>query len=436
MPSNTKGLPMIGNKARIGALATIVALGMVLAGCSSSKSSKSPASAAASTPATANPSPAGSSTPAAAATSSAATSPASSAVASTAAASSAPASGVAQAAAAVAAAENAASGFTAPGGALANVASLKGKTVYYIPIALQVPFFQGAIQGLKDAYGPLGITVQTCDGGGSPSAISACLNQAVTAGAAAVITDSVSSDFAQNAFNNVTAHHIPLLFMNEPTATQNDTLASVGGDAGQTYTKLTADWIIADSKGTANVLVVEITDSQASKDFIEKGGLAEFASQCPGCKVTTVETTTPQLQTLPTLVSSTLVKDPAINYLFPEFDIDVAGAIQGLQTGGTSHNVTVASTTGVLASLQSVASKQHQLEDTGESEYGEAWNAADAVLRMILKQPVPADYSVPVRVFDANNIGSLTLTAAAANSGAWYGTGDFRAVYQKLWGSS
>lgn len=424
---------MIGNKARIGALATIVALGMVLAGCSSSKSSKSPVSASASTPVTASASPAAST---AAATSSAATSPAASTVVNSAAASSAPASGVAQAAAAVAAAENAASGFTAPGGALANVASLKGKTVYYVPIALQVPFFQGAIQGLKDAYGPLGITVQTCDGGGSPSAISACLNQAVTAGAAAVITDSVSSDFAQNAFNNVTAHHIPLLFMNEPTATQNDTLASVGGDAGQTYTKLTADWIIADSKGTANVLVVEITDSQASKDFIEKGGLAEFASQCPGCKVTTVETTTPQLQTLPTLVSSTLVKDPAINYLFPEFDIDVAGAVQGLQTGGTTHNVTVASTTGVLASLQSVASKQHQLEDTGESEYGEAWNAADAVLRMMLKQPVPTDYSVPVRVFDANNIGSLTLTAAAANSGAWYGTGDFRAVYQKLWGSS
>lgn len=346
------------------------------------------------------------------------------------------AAGVTRATAALAQARMPASGFTAPGAALSNVASLRGKTVYYVPIALQVPFFQGAIQGLKDALGPLGIKLQICDGQGSPAAISSCVNQAVTADAGAVITDSVSADFAQNAYDNVLAHGIPLLFMNQPAAKQDHTLASVGGDAGVTYTRLTADWIIAHSGGKANVLVVEITDSQASKDFVEKGALAEFASLCKGCTVTTVKTTTPQLQNLPSLVSTTLVRNPGINYVFPEFDVDVPQTIQGLQSAGGGRNVTVASTTGVLASLQSVKSKQYQLEDTGENEYAMAWNATDAVLRMMLGQPAPSSYPVPVRVFDSTNIDTVELTAAASTSGAWYGVGDFRAAYTKLWGGA
>ena len=49
--------------------------------------------------------------------------------------------------------------------------------------------------------------------------------------------------------------------------------------------KAAADWIIADSKGNANVLLIggaDVLPSPATLDTISK----EFAAQCPACKVT------------------------------------------------------------------------------------------------------------------------------------------------------
>ena len=52
----------------------------------------------------------------------------------------------------------------------------------------------------------------------------------------------------------------------------------------------------------------------------------------------------------------------------------------------------------------------------------------------MLGQPVVADEHVGIRVFTAANVAGLTLTAEAAKTGQWYGTGDFKPVYKKLWG--
>lgn len=41
-----------------------------------------------------------------------------------------------------------------------------------------------------------------------------------------------------------------------------------------------------------------------------------------------------------------------------------------------------------------------------------------------------------IRVFTAANVAGLTLTTEAANTGQWYGSGDFKQVYQELWGVS
>lgn len=46
------------------------------------------------------------------------------------------------------------------------------------------------------------------------------------------------------------------------------------------------------------------------------------------------------------------------------------------------------------------------------------------------------DEHVGIRVFTAANVAGLTLTTEAANTGQWYGSGDFKQVYQELWGVS
>jgi hypothetical protein len=40
---------------------------------------------------------------------------------------------------------------------------------------------------------------------------------------------------------------------------------------------------------------------------------------------------------------------------------------------------------------------------------------------------------VPVRLFDQANIGSVALTTAAFQSGAWYGNTGYQQMFESLW---
>src|SRR5947209_13859462 len=209
--------------------------------------------------------------------------------------------------------------------AIKGVDQLKGKTVMYMPIALTVPFFQAAIHGLTDSLGVEGVTLQTCDAKANPSAAAACLDQAVKQHVGAVVTDSVPKAFAAQAFAALEAAHIPVVTVDNGEGTPSATQAYVGGPASTLGARLTSDWVIADSQGKADVLLLEIIDSPASKGYVEEGALPEFKAKCSGCKVTVEKSTTSDLQNVPSLISTALVRDPNISYVYAEFDIDEIG---------------------------------------------------------------------------------------------------------------
>lgn len=323
--------------------------------------------------------------------------------------------------------------FTAPGPPLNNVASLRGKVVYYVPIGLTVPYFQIVLSGLKDAAAAAGLVVRPCNPGFSPSGVARCLNQAANQKAGAVITDSIPPAFAQQGINNLKSKHIPVLIAEESAHPGTDELAYNSGPT-ELMTSLSADWIIAQSKGAGDIILPEITDTAASIDFVKNGAIKEIHAHCPGCKLTVLKTSTEQLSNLPSLISTALVRDPHVGYVLSEFDADVSAIIHGLQTDSAARNVKVASINGVLADLQYIAHGNYQAEDTGDNGYQFGWSDIDEVLRMMLGQPVVANEHVGIRVFTKANVAGLTLTTSAANSGQWYGTGDFKSVYKKLWG--
>ena len=83
------------------------------------------------------------------------------------------------------------SGAFVPPGPAIDATSLKGKSVWYIPVGAAVPVFQVEAHGIKQALAKLGMTYKTCDGKFLPAAAAACITQAVNAGAAGIIPDSV-----------------------------------------------------------------------------------------------------------------------------------------------------------------------------------------------------------------------------------------------------
>ena len=325
--------------------------------------------------------------------------------------------------------------FTAPGPALKNVASLRGKVVYYVPIGLTVPYFQVVLSGLRDAAAAAGLTVRPCDPAFSPSGVAQCLSQAAHSGAAAVITDSIPNAMAQQGINLLESKHIPILVGDQGSPPSTDELG-YNSPPTNLLTSLEADWIIAESKGTGDIILPEITDSAASIGYVENGAIPEIHTHCPGCKLTVIKTSTEQLSSLPSLISTALVQDPHVGYVLSEFDADVSAIIHGLQTVSAARGVKVTGINGVLSNLQFIAQGNYQAEDTGDNGYQFGWASIDEVLRQLLGQPVVPDEHVGIRVFTAANVAGLTLTTEAANTGQWYGSGDFKQVYQELWGVS
>lgn len=321
-----------------------------------------------------------------------------------------------------------------PGPPLKNAASLKGKSVWLVTLGTNIPYFAAVANGMQGAASAAGVSLHVCDGQLSPSTISSCLNQAVSAGAAGVIGDGFAIPFAQAAVNNVVAHHIPYVEADHEQGGGNDRIAYLGNNS-YLQSELAADWIIANSKGKADVLVAENIEDPVTSSFLTQGGLPQFSSDCPACKIKVIHTTAEQLNNLPSAVGTSLVQDPNIDYVFPEFDEDVSAAMQGITQTHHSTNIQVASATGLLPDLELIKKGQIQAADAGCNTNFFAWASLDDIMRMMLKMPPTDNENIPVRLFTKANVGGLALSGAAFQSGAWYGNTAFEQMFEKLWRS-
>lgn len=324
--------------------------------------------------------------------------------------------------------------FVAPGPEV-DGAALAGRTVFFVPMTLQVPLLNTVAESLATALANVDATVQVCDAKLNPADAASCLAQAVDADAAAVITAGIPQQFAPTAFDELLAAGIPWV--------QGITTSSGEGDPGQ-VAYVTADnvvlqtwatnWVIADSNAAANVLVLKLTDSEATTAWADYGILGTYDAGCADCVVEVVETNSGQLDKLPSLISSALVANPDITYIQAQFDQLLPAVNQGIQAAGRD-DVTVASVDGRLSSLQEIAAGGPLAADVGYNVDALAWYLADAAVRLGSGAEAAQDIQFPFRrIFTADNVSDLTLTAEAEASGEWFGDADYQSGFLGLWG--
>lgn len=332
--------------------------------------------------------------------------------------------------------------FPPPGPPLKNVGSLRGKTVYYVPVTLEDPEFAIVAASLKQALNKVGVNVVPCSAQANPSGISACMGRAVAAKAAAVVTDSIPVAEAANAFQKVEAANIPILVTDQmdPPAGVPGAVKGLGDRKlgylpgnGDPPLALIADWVIADSGGKANVLISEFVDNPSSIAYVTQGALPEFKNHCHGCKVTFSKLLNANFNAIPSQTSSALLSNPSTNYVIPEYDAAIQPVYAGVQSSGFTNKVKGASTSAILGGLQMIKAKQFMQADVGTNFPYQAWADADDVMRQMLGMPVVAEH-IPMRLFTADNINSIQLTPAAQASGAWYGSNAYQAMFSRLWG--
>jgi ribose transport system substrate-binding protein len=192
-----------------------------------------------------------------------------------------------------------------------------------------------------------------------------------------------------------------------------------------------ADWIIANSGGKANVLIVSLNGLLPVPGMVA-AAQAQFKQYCPGCKVTTVAINLSQLGTAGAFgqVSSALVQNPGITYVDPLFDASIPGTLAAIEASGKTSQIKMVSFNGSSFALQDVASGTSPLAaDVAEPDTWVGYANMDQAFRIMAGMP-PVNETTPIRIFASSNIAQAG--GGPAYSGG-YGTAYITGFF-KLWG--
>lgn len=318
-----------------------------------------------------------------------------------------------------------------------DVSSVAGKTVWWVTQEAGNPFLATVGENFTKALKSVGVNVVDCDGKSNPVDANNCLRQAVAQKAAAVQMDGPDPTTYVNSLSAASAAKIPVLAGSGVDATTS-VPAGVAGVTSQPFGltgQLAADWIIADSGGKANVLLITTPDVIGSSTE-QKGFAAQMKKYCKNCNVTVKGVTLGNWATdVGPTTSAALVKDPTIDYVAPVFDPMTQFTNPAIQQSGRSASVKVVTVNGNLGFMQEMASSGSLVKamiglDLNALGYVEA----DQMLRaMTNNSPVKDSYG-PTRVFTSKNIGSLALNSNAFNDGSWYGgTGSNANLFKSIW---
>lgn len=315
-----------------------------------------------------------------------------------------------------------------------DVSGWEGKTVYYIPITAQVSVFQVYGEKIAEALETVGADLQICDGGSNPSQISGCIDQAVGASAAAIITDNVPYGMAANALDGARAAGIPVLIANQipdPAFPADDSLAYVQGPATEMITSV-ADWIIADSDGEATIVLQKVTDNPSTIAWADAAE-QRFDERCPDCTVVVNEVSASNFPLIPSSTSAAILAHPDTDYVLAEFEHFVQPTLGGVQQTPNAAQIKIVSSAATLTGLQMLADGGQLHADAGQNFAFQGWATADALFRLAAGQEIP-EYDYSFRLFTQDNVDDLDLTEQGQSSGSWYGPTDFADEFAALWG--
>jgi ribose transport system substrate-binding protein len=324
------------------------------------------------------------------------------------------------------------SSYSVPTASIPGVSSLKGKTVYYIPLIQFIPGFVVTAATMKTALAKAGLNLQICNGNGQPSAVAACVQQATGAGAAGIITDAIPYGMAQNALDAAKSKGVPVIIADQepPSGTENTDAVTYLPGVGDQPSQI-AWWIIANSQGKANAILAQESDSPSSIAYVQNS-LSIYKQYCTGCTVTVKNITATTNSQLASDTSANLLTNPNATYYYTEFEDSLDPTVQGIQQSSkTDISLSVAG--GSVDGLGRLKSNSMVKAVVVVDQAYAGWALTDEILRMATKT-APAAEPFPSRLFTAQNIGSIQVTTADQASGVWFGDTSYQSAFEKLWG--
>lgn len=322
--------------------------------------------------------------------------------------------------------------FTPPGGPI-DASKLAGKHIFTIPTSSTVPFCNDVLDAMKPLAEKVGLKHTVWKNQGQPDQWVQGFNAAMSQGAdlinafCGLPADQVAPQIQQAA-----NHNIPVVSSHTYAVGQKP-LSSLAGVFYGAYTKaakLMADWIIHDTDGKANVLVVT-SPSTSNAPAMEQAIRDEFNKYCQECKATYFPVVVADWpKSIDPKVRAELTSNPDLNYVLALYDGMVQFIVPAITATGKTGDVKIATFNATPSVLDQIREGDVVAFEVGEDLNALAAGILDEDMRVLLGQKVSGTPQAPVRIFTDENVKDAGVPAEL---GKGYGNAAIKG-YLDLWG--
>ncbi|MEH6373596.1 substrate-binding domain-containing protein, partial [Streptomyces sp. KLMMK] len=307
--------------------------------------------------------------------------------------------------------------------------AVPGKKIVYVAQTMTNPGVAGTVRGVQEAARTIGWDVRVIDGQGTPAGIQAAFGQAVALRPAGIVIGGFDPLLTSQQVARAHADHIPLIgwhAVGSPGPSKDPELFTNVTTQVEDVAKISADWVIAHSHGTAGVVVftdASIPFARNKSELIKK----ELAT-CTGVELLAEEnipisdtsSRTPQdVSSLLSRFPDTWTHSVAINDVY---FADAAPALRAARRKGGGPPYNIGAGDGDPSAFQRINSKQFQAATVPEPLTQQGWQIIDEFNRAFSNHPA-SNYVAPVHVATATNSTGTT---------SWDPPG-YRAAYRKIW---
>lgn len=323
----------------------------------------------------------------------------------------------------------------APEGGPIDVASLKGKTIYSIPITTSIPFYKDGEAAMKQAAEKAGVKYVTYPSQGKVSDFQQGFADAINAKASVIILNGPLPDTLQPQIKKANAAGIKVIAAHEedvsmPVPTGVDAVA-----AGRFYdaARLMVNNAVADLNGEpVKALAISSDDTRPSKGMID-AIKDELKTRCGDeCSVTVTNVPVADWASkVQSEVQSQLNRDGDINTILPIFDSMTQYVDPGVRQAGGGREIKTYSFNGTPSINKFLTNSGSTLKaNMGEDPLWIAYLTMDQAFRVMLGEKPLDNPAAPLRVFNADNVADQGNPPVVGK-----GFGDeFIPGYEKLWG--
>jgi len=311
-----------------------------------------------------------------------------------------------------------------------------GKRIAIVSVGQLTEGANRAARGMEAASRAMGWEPTILDGEGQPDVILAAVNSAVDGDYDGILLIFVEPDTVSEPLNRAREQGVPVVTLGQAAYTQTRTelwghIPDVSHD--WVYTgEVIADYMIWKSDGNVNAFLLNGAETTIVNCGQFKGTFDRLHAPgaCPSCTVTVQNFTIARIETQTAEQAIAAAQaDPDLGWVWC-YDFCLARVSTQMEAAGVARDIKGAGFDCNAENIDLIRNGTVQVVCIADPRDWEAWAAVDNLNRLIQGQD-PVDQSIPVRLFDTDNVDEFTEEDIA---NGWQGGFDYQSQYKRIWG--